>query len=160
MDSLLNDGRRNIVVIGVVPSGSLDDGTAGLWHIKDRKGLAFAQDPEQAAYSSMPDSAIGNVDTDFVGSIDELAARIASEVAQDLLLPIAGPPRHSLQVETTVALGDNAMQNGVLELGHASKYTCPAPSRSASLCANWCSIPTFLPRTEARIEPIQVAWHR
>jgi two-component system chemotaxis response regulator CheB len=112
-------------VIGVVLSGSLDDGTAGLWHIKDRKGLAFVQDPEQAAYSSMPDSAIENVDTDFVGSIDQLAARIASEVAQDLPLPIAAAPSHGLQVETMVALGGNAMQNGVLDLGKASKYTCP-----------------------------------
>lgn len=112
-------------VIGVVLSGSLDDGTAGLWHIKDRKGMALAQDPEDAAYGSMPGSAIENVDTDFVGSIDELAARIASEVVQDLPLPIAAPPRQSLQIETKVALGDKAMQTGVLELGKASKYTCP-----------------------------------
>jgi two-component system chemotaxis response regulator CheB len=112
-------------VIGVVLTGSLDDGTAGLWQIKDRQGLAFVQDPRDAAYCSMPDSAIEHVDTDFIGSIDELAARIAWEVVQDLPLPAAGSPRHSLQVETTVALGDNGMQAGVLELGKGSKYTCP-----------------------------------
>lgn len=112
-------------VIGVVLTGSLDDGTAGLWQIKDRRGLAFVQDPEEAAHRSMPDSAIENVDTDFVGTIDRLAARIAREVAQDLPLPLAAPPRHGLQIETEVALGDNGMQAGVLELGKASKYTCP-----------------------------------
>lgn len=112
-------------VIGVVLSGSLDDGTAGLWHIKDRNGLAFVQDPEDATHRSMPDSAIEHVATDFIGSIAELAARIAREVAQELPLSIEEPPRHSLRVETAVALGDKVMQTGVLELGKASNYTCP-----------------------------------
>jgi two-component system chemotaxis response regulator CheB len=112
-------------VIGVVLTGSLDDGTAGLWQIKDRNGLAFVQDPRGAAYRSMPDSAIENVATDFIGSIDELASRIAWEVGQDLPLPMAASPGHILQVETAVALGDRGMQAGVMELGKASKYTCP-----------------------------------
>jgi two-component system chemotaxis response regulator CheB len=112
-------------VIGVVLTGNLDDGTAGLWQIKDRKGLAFVQDPEHAAFRSMPDSAMEYVDADFIGTIDDLAARISWEVAQDLPLPMAGPPRQGLQVETAVALGDNGMQAGVMELGKPSKYTCP-----------------------------------
>lgn len=112
-------------VIGVVLTGSLDDGTAGLWQIKDRNGLAFVQDPASATHPSMPNSALEYVDADFVGSIDALGARIAREVAQDLPLPTAEPPRHSLQVETEVALGGHGMHTGVMKLGKPSKYTCP-----------------------------------
>jgi len=112
-------------VIGVVLSGSLDDGTAGLWQIKDRKGLAFVQDPEEATYPSMPQSAIDHVDADVVGTLDHLAQNIAWEIARDQTLPPVAPPRHGQQVENRVALGENGMHAGVLNLGKASKYTCP-----------------------------------
>jgi len=112
-------------VIGVVLSGSLDDGTAGLWQIKDRAGLAFVQDPREASHASMPQSAIEHVDTDFVGTLDRLAARIAWQVTQALPLPPEVPPRHAQEIETLVALGGNGMQAGVMELGTPSKYSCP-----------------------------------
>jgi two-component system, chemotaxis family, protein-glutamate methylesterase/glutaminase len=60
-------------VVGVVLSGSLDDGTAGLSFIKARGGIAIAQDPEEAEFDSMPRSAIEHVNVDYVLPIAEIA---------------------------------------------------------------------------------------
>ena len=60
--------------IGVVLSGMLDDGTAGLGEIRAQGGWALVQQPSEAAFANMPQSAIGNVEVDEVLPIAELAA--------------------------------------------------------------------------------------
>lgn len=51
-------------VIGIVLTGMLDDGTAGLWEIKRRGGTAIVQSPEEAVYPGMPLSALREVNVD------------------------------------------------------------------------------------------------
>jgi two-component system chemotaxis response regulator CheB len=63
-------------VIGVVLSGMLEDGTAGLWAIKDRGGLALVQSPEDAICASMPMNAIEHVNVDAILPVAEMAARL------------------------------------------------------------------------------------
>jgi two-component system, chemotaxis family, protein-glutamate methylesterase/glutaminase len=67
--------------IGVILSGSLDDGTAGLLAIKQAGGIALVQDPSDALFDGMPVSAIENVDVDFVGTVDALAGELRQRVA-------------------------------------------------------------------------------
>ncbi len=60
-------------VIGVLLSGDLDDGTAGLGVIKDEGGLTIVQDPKSAAHPDMPLSAINTIDPNYVVPLDEIA---------------------------------------------------------------------------------------
>ena len=59
-------------VIGVILSGALDDGTTGLWWIKQFGGVAVVQDPNDAEHPDMPQSAIEHVAVDHVVSADEI----------------------------------------------------------------------------------------
>src|SRR5437762_69863 len=71
-------------VIGVVLSGALDDGTAGLWAIKLRGGTAVVQDPADAVHRSMPINALDNVAVDYtlpVAEIGPLLGRLTREAA-------------------------------------------------------------------------------
>lgn len=69
-------------VTGVILTGELDDGTAGLWEVKRRGGLAVIQDPDGAPFPSMPLSALRDVSADYVVKLREmgpLLTRLASE---------------------------------------------------------------------------------
>jgi two-component system chemotaxis response regulator CheB len=112
--------------IGVVLSGALDDGTAGLWTIKDRGGVAVVQDPADAVFPWMPRSAIQYVDVDHVLPAAELAPLLARLVGRPTLTRAdAAPASRELRLMTRIAKGDAALQLGVLELGPATPFTCP-----------------------------------
>jgi two-component system chemotaxis response regulator CheB len=57
---------------GIVLSGVLDDGTAGLMAIKQAGGLTLVQDPKEALYEMMPRNAIEVVGPDHVATASEL----------------------------------------------------------------------------------------
>ena len=63
-------GKR---VIGIVLSGLLSDGIAGLIEIKQRGGMAIVQDPQDAAVPCMPQNAIKNVAVDHILSSADMA---------------------------------------------------------------------------------------
>lgn len=62
--------------IGVILSGTLNDGTLGLQVIKAYGGITFAQDEESAAHDGMPSSAIKSGAVDFVLSPAKIAAHL------------------------------------------------------------------------------------
>jgi two-component system chemotaxis response regulator CheB len=68
-------------VLGMILSGTGDDGTAGLAAIKRRGGTAAVQDPETALHHGMPLSAIEQVTVDVVGSTEVLGDVIVSSAA-------------------------------------------------------------------------------
>src|ERR1041384_2312878 len=60
-------------VIGIVLSGGRDDGSAGLFAIKSRGGVAIVQDPNEATTPSMPRNALNMVDVDFCLPVRQIA---------------------------------------------------------------------------------------
>jgi two-component system chemotaxis response regulator CheB len=75
IDPLFRSAARELRsrVVGVVLSGALDDGSAGLFAVKARGGVAIVQDPQEAAAPDMPLNAIKNVRVDYCLPISEIA---------------------------------------------------------------------------------------
>ena len=112
-------------VIGVILSGALDDGTAGLWTVKDRGGIAVVQDPAEATFPSMPQSAIEYVAVDHVAPLAELGPLLARLVAHSPPSRGAAPVSRELEALTQIAKGDSAIDRGLFELGPTTPFTCP-----------------------------------
>ena len=62
--------------IGVILSGMGSDGTLGLRAIKEKAGLALAQDPASAKFDSMPRNVINAGLADLVAPVEELPAKL------------------------------------------------------------------------------------
>ena len=111
--------------IGVVLSGALDDGTAGLWTIKDRGGIALVQDPADAEQPSMPASALKNVEIDHCLPISEIPPLLVTLTQQVVQEESRIPVSKQLGIETKIALGADAAELDVKQLGKLSEFTCP-----------------------------------
>ncbi|KTD52080.1 Chemotaxis response regulator protein-glutamate methylesterase [Legionella quinlivanii] len=70
--------------IGVVLSGMLDDGSTGLAVIKEKNGIAIAQDLSEAEYPDMPKNAIQNVAMDYCLPVNEIALVLEKLVQKPL----------------------------------------------------------------------------
>lgn len=111
-------------VIGVVLSGNLDDGTAGLVAIKQMGGVTMAQDPAESAFPGMPQSAIRHADVDHVGRVEELVGhltRMAGEPVPDV--PTEVPESLCTELEAiAMEIGDISEAPDTRE---PSQFTCP-----------------------------------
>jgi two-component system chemotaxis response regulator CheB len=114
-------------VIGVLLSGSLDDGTAGLHAIKAAGGLAMVQDPASCAYPGMPESAIEFVAVDHVVTPEELSTTLVRLVNQEAPAPAGRVPAAEeidpAEPEPAVA-GTAALRQG-RPVGRPSTFSCP-----------------------------------
>jgi two-component system chemotaxis response regulator CheB len=84
-------------VIGVLLSGSRDDGVAGLATIVAAGGLAVVQDPTDALHPSMPQSALDHVDVAWVAPAAKLGQRLADLVAEPLVDNAGRMPRDAIR---------------------------------------------------------------
>jgi two-component system, chemotaxis family, protein-glutamate methylesterase/glutaminase len=112
--------------IGVILTGNLDDGTAGLWAIKRLGGIAIVQDPAEAIFPDMPRSALAHVEVDHVAELSRIPALLEELTRHD-----AAPPRldvefaPTLEMEVDIAKDGNARDAGVEQFGAPSLFACP-----------------------------------
>lgn len=111
-------------VIGVVLSGVLDDGTAGLLAIKSRGGIAVVQDPGDALYSGMPRSAIENVDVDHVVPIIALA-ELLTQLVQEDVTEEERPVSEEMENEVDILELNKPTLEDENKFGIPSVFACP-----------------------------------
>lgn len=112
----------NGCTIGIVLSGLLDDGTAGMLAIKKTGGKCIVQDPNQAEYPDMPLSVLNNMEVDHCVPLEEMG-KVLMEITQ------TEPEKHSIpediQRESAIAEKVSIGIANVEPLGEQSLYTCP-----------------------------------
>jgi len=111
--------------IGIILTGWLGDGTAGLWAIKQLGGLAIVQDPDEALAASMPASALHHVNVDHRVRVAEIAPLLERLVRADLVEQGGYTVPEPLDIEVKIAAEQPALEAGVLKLGEPSPYACP-----------------------------------
>ena len=110
-------------VIGVVLSGALNDGTSGLRAIKRCGGIAVVQEPAEAAFPSMPESALRHVDVDHVVSVQDMA-ELLSRLSREPAGPTPDIPL-DIRLEATLAAQELGTMELEEKLGALSPFTCP-----------------------------------
>lgn len=101
-------------VVGVILTGHLNDGTAGLYEVKRRGGMAVVQDPFEAESQGMPVSAIRHVEVDHVVRATAMPAlfdRLARAAGR---MPLPG-----------VVAGEGALMPTELPRERPVTLTCP-----------------------------------
>jgi two-component system chemotaxis response regulator CheB len=110
-------------VIGVLLTGRLDDGTAGLIAIKKCGGITVVQDPNDAAYPDMPQSALDNLKVDYCVAIRQMGPLLEKLSRENP--GKSKPVPEDVRTEAIIAervLSDVAQVNG---LGSQVPYNCP-----------------------------------
>jgi two-component system chemotaxis response regulator CheB len=113
-------------VVGIVLSGALDDGTAGLMAIKKFGGIAIVQDPDEAEVRSMPERAMEVVSVDHCVRIEPMAALLLKLSEQEVpeAPVVSEEDRTRTEFEIDIAMQRDKKYD-VLRHGSLAPLTCP-----------------------------------
>jgi two-component system chemotaxis response regulator CheB len=110
-------------VIGVVLSGLLDDGAAGLVAVKACGGICVVQEPHDAMWPEMPRNAMAHDQVDHSVPVSELPA-LLTRLAMDPPGPMRPIP-HNLILESSIAAQEAPVMPDPAQLGRPSRLSCP-----------------------------------
>ena len=111
-------------VAGVLLTGLLDDGAAGLWEIQQRGGATVVQDPDEAAFRSMPESAIRGLNVQYIVRLAEMGPLLMRLTMGDRKQ--SGPPTEESPTEqlTMQARPECGGAMTLYRMGHLKEYRC------------------------------------
>ncbi|MBW4330814.1 chemotaxis protein CheB [Stakelama sp. CBK3Z-3] len=110
--------------IGIVLSGYLDDGAAGLRAVMQCGGLGVVQDPLDAISPDMPRAAISAVgEPRLIASAPEIGKALPSLIAEPAGPRVEAPS--SMRLELMIAGLEEANMESEESLGELSPYNCP-----------------------------------
>jgi two-component system chemotaxis response regulator CheB len=114
-------------VVGVILTGALDDGSAGLLAVKRNGGVAVVQDPEDALFAGMPQSALDATAVDYCLPLAEIAPTLVQIVAgsNDGEESPVDDTREDLEFETRIAQLDQGAIEDEGRPGKPSQFGCP-----------------------------------
>ena len=107
-------------VVGVVLSGGRDDGSAGLYAIKARGGVAIVQDPAEALAPNMPQNALSMVDVDFCLPVKQIAALLV-QLTNGKATKVTESANGDRDIEDQTAADDPVSESS----GDQIPLTCP-----------------------------------
>ncbi|TCC96016.1 chemotaxis protein CheB [Pedobacter hiemivivus] len=109
--------------IGIVLTGYLDDGTAGLMAIDRCGGICIVQDPSDAEYPDMPNNALGQVRADFKIPISQMGVTL-TRILLDKLPKEVKIPKDIVR-ESEIAERVLSDLPSVNALGDQVPFNCP-----------------------------------
>jgi two-component system chemotaxis response regulator CheB len=111
--------------IGVVLTGGLDDGTAGLAAIKQRGGIALVQDPADALFPSMPTNALAHVAVDRQITIASLSGILTELIAAPVPDVAVTDDAGRMEMENKIAAFEPKAFQEDDRPGTPSPFSCP-----------------------------------
>jgi two-component system chemotaxis response regulator CheB len=115
-------GQRTI---GIVLSGALSDGAAGLMMIKGHGGTAVVQDPRDAIIGAMPENAMRVVDTDYMLSAADIGRLLATRLDDLIATQETSVMKHGQDSADEIIKRDMKRQEKDQRGGELTMYTCP-----------------------------------
>ncbi|MEV4313878.1 chemotaxis protein CheB [Actinocrispum sp. NPDC049592] len=114
-------------VTGMLLSGVLDDGVAGLVAIRDRGGRTIVQDPRDALYPGMPTSALSHLTPDHVLTTSQMGDVLLKLAREEVDAGESPPAPAGMSLENGIALDEHhrAADYQAEGMGEHSGLTCP-----------------------------------
>jgi two-component system chemotaxis response regulator CheB len=124
-DALFRTAARGLGsrVVGVVLSGAMDDGTAGLAVVRERGGVTVVQDPADAMYPAMPASAMASMPVDHVVTIAELADLLVRRCTEEVQATAPAPAHRPARAAEVAGVDEEPAADPPSE--SRGRFSCP-----------------------------------